>query len=107
MLEQKKIRAKQDTEQAKWKSRVRDLEAVLEERRKVKEEKLRKLAVILEALKKEKAEMRKYEKAGGGSRWASKSHQYDESVPNRPGGPDRSASLVRTSEPRSSRKLRK
>lgn len=107
MLEHKKVRAKQDTEQAKWKSRVRDLEAVLEERRKVKDEKLRKLAVILEALKKEKAEMKKYEKVGGGSKWASKSHQYDESVPNRPGGPDRSASLVRTSEPRSSRRTRK
>jgi len=107
MLEVKKVRAKQDTEQAKWKSRVRDLEAVLEERRKVKDEKLRKLAVILESLKKEKAEMKKYEKVGGGSKWASKSNQYNESVPNRPGGPDRSASLVRTSEPRTSRRTRK
>lgn len=107
MLEQKKIRAKQDTEQAKWKSRVRDLEAVLEERRKVKAEKLRKLAVILSGLKKEKAEMKKYEKPCGGSRWASKSHQYAESTPNRPGGPDRSASLVRTTEPRSARMSRK
>jgi len=105
MLERKKIRAKKDTEQAKWKSRVRDLEHVLEERRKVKEDKLRKLAIILEALKKEKKEMKKYEKPGGGGaggRWAAKGHAYDNSAPNRPGGPDRSASLVRTVEPRKS-----
>lgn len=36
MLEKKKIRAKKDTEQAKWKSRVRDLEGLLEERKKRK-----------------------------------------------------------------------
>jgi len=111
MLERKKIRAKKDTEQAKWKSRVRDLEQVLAERKKVKEDKLRKLAVILEALKKEKKEMRKYEKPGGegASRWAAKGHaaEYMDSTPNRPGGPDRSASLVRTAEPRSSRRSRR
>jgi len=103
MLERKKVRAKQDTEQAKWKSRVRDLESLLEEKKKVKDEKLRKLALILNDLKKEKKEMKKYEKPGcGGGRWSSKSNtaDYMESNPNRPSGPDRSASLVRTVEPR-------
>jgi len=75
MLEKKKIRARQNTEQAKWKTRVRDLESLLEEKKKAKDEKLRKLAVILEALKKEKNEKRKYEKPsdeGAQGRWASK-----------------------------------
>lgn len=92
MLERKKIRAKKDTEQAKWKSRVRDLEGLLEEKKKVKEEKLRKLAIILEALKKEKKEMKKYEKPNGGGdggRWAAKAH--DVATPN-----------VRTAAPRKS-----
>lgn len=104
MLERKKIRAKKDTEQAKWKSRVRDLESLLAEKKKVKDEKLRKLAIILEALKKEKKEMRKYEKPSGGGRWAAKAHtaEYANSTPNRPGTNGRSASIVRTIEPRKS-----
>lgn len=114
MLERKKVRAKQDTEQAKWKSRVRDLESLLEEKKKAKDEKLRKLALILNDLKQEKAEMKKYEKPGcGGGRWSAKTNtkDYMESAPNRPSGPNRSASLVRTVEPRksgsSSRKSKK
>jgi len=108
LLEKKKKRAKNDTEQAKWKSRVRDLEILLEERKREKDEKLRKLAVILGVLKKEKAEMKKYEKSCGkgaaGGKWVSKNDQYKTSVPkDRPsGGPGQSASLVRTVEPRKS-----
>lgn len=72
--------------------------------KKEKDEKLRKLAVILEVLKKEKAEMKKYEKTGDSKKWTAKSSnvKYMDSVPNRPNGPDRSASLVRTVEPKKS-----
>lgn len=87
------------------------MEGLLEEKKKVKEEKLRKLTFILEDLKKEKAEMKKYEKPGsGGGKWSSKTHtakNYLESTPNRPSEPDRSASLVRTVEPRKSGSSRK
>lgn len=88
ILERKKIKAKKDTEQAKWKYRVRDLESLLEEKRRLKQQKLRKLAVVLEALKKEKAEIKRYEKPVGRharSRWASQNHDTDDNDSNHEG----------------------
>lgn len=60
LLSQQYVKLQQDTVQCKWKSRVKDLEILLNERRRNKKKKLQILVGVLEDLKREKKEMNKY-----------------------------------------------